>query len=60
RATSSSAKATALHPAMALRANPLKAEVIALLSEAGALPAPQEVWERLVAILRKHGLKVPK
>jgi ribonuclease HI len=40
--------------------NPLKAEVISLLSEAGALPTPEQVWHQLVALLRKHGLDVTK
>lgn len=40
--------------------HPLKADVIALLSEAGALPSPEQVWNQLVALLHKHGLHVPK
>ena len=40
--------------------NALKADVIGLLSEAGALPSAEEVWNELAALLRKHGLNVPK
>jgi ribonuclease HI len=40
--------------------NALKADVIALLSEAGALPTPEAVWDQLAALLRRHGLKVPR
>jgi ribonuclease HI len=40
--------------------NALKADVIALLSEVGALPSAEEVWNDLAALLRKHGLNVPK
>ena len=40
--------------------NALKADAIAVLSEAGALPTAEEVWEQLAKVLRRHGLQVPK
>ncbi|MGL4554662.1 MAG: ribonuclease HI family protein [Gemmataceae bacterium] len=40
--------------------NALKADAIAVLSEAGALPTAEQVWDELAAVLRRHGLKVPR
>jgi ribonuclease HI len=40
--------------------NALKADAIAVLSEAGALPTAEEVWEQLAKVLRRHGFQVPK
>lgn len=37
----------------------LKADAIALLSEAGALPTAEDVWKQLTTLLRRHGVRLP-
>jgi ribonuclease HI len=46
-------------PSAPREGNALKADAIAVLSEAGALPTAEEVWGQLVKVLRRHGLRVP-
>jgi ribonuclease HI len=38
----------------------LKEEAIMVLREAGAKPSPETVWEQVVAILKRHGITVPR
>lgn len=40
--------------------NAVKADAISILSEAGALPTAEAVWDEMAKMLRRHGYAIPK